>query len=61
MDDAYHVYMAILDKPGMNTNQIAKLFGKKYASWADNLLKTIEDNYGLLTEDEKGGLYVFEG
>jgi len=45
MDDAYCVYMAILDKPGMNTNQIAKLFGKKYAS----------------SEDDRGGLYVFEG
>jgi len=62
MDNPYRVYMMILDCPGITKGTISKLLGRGSKSgWLDSALLKVEERYGLLSEDDNGGLYVWEG
>ena len=62
MTAPYRVYMCILDCPGIRRGQLSRLLGRGSKSgWLDHALMLVEERYGLLAEDEHGGLYVWEG
>jgi len=59
-DRYYQIYMCILDCPGIKKGQLSQLLGRgSKAGWLDSALLRVEENYGLLYEDDNGGLYVF--
>lgn len=54
------IYMTILDEPGITARQLADKFGYPRAGQIEDKFREIEKRYGLLCEDDNGGLSVYE-
>ena len=52
------MYMTILDEPGITVAGLAQRCGFKKSSQAEWSLPLVEKQFGLLYEDENGGLYA---